>query len=418
MSDPLLSSDNPSALPVIIISAGPAGLMAAEVAARAGLPVEVFDARPSAGRKLLRAGIGGLNLTHAERDDQLLSRYGDGVRHLAPLLARFGRDDLLAWVHGLGIETFIGSSQRIFPVDKKAAPLLRAWLHRLRELGVRFHMGHRWQGWDDGALVFDTPSGAHTVKARATVHALGGASWPELGSDGTWVPLLEGRGVRVSPLRPSNCGFQVAWSEHFRQRFARAPVKSVRARLAEGRLVEGNWHSGELMVTDQGLEGGLIYALSAVAREQVAASGQTTVWLDLNPGRSEAQLAERLAQPRGRRSLAKHLKDKAGIDGVKAGLLREFTGPEVINDPAQLARSIKQLPVTLGAPFHINRAISSAGGVCFEALTGDLMLSASPGVFCAGEMLDWEAPTGGYLLTACFASGRVAGEGVVRWCQS
>lgn len=402
---------------IAVIGAGPAGLMAAEVIARAGFSVAVFDAKPSAGRKLLRAGIGGLNLTHGEPLSAFVDRYAERTGQVAPMLDRFGPSQLLDWVHGLGIETFVGSSQRIFPVDKKAAPLLRAWLTRLRGLGVQFHMRWRWVGWQDGALQFDTPDGTQVVHAHATVMAMGGASWPELGSDGRWVSPLEQQGILVAPLKPSNCGFQVAWSDHFRERFARQPIKSVRGRLGSANSNKDAWHSGELMVTEEGLEGGLIYALSAPAREAVAQNGHTTLLLDLNPGRSEAQLAERLSQPQGRRSLARHLKSKAGIEGVKAGLLREFCDHNVMNDPHQLARHIKQLPVPLGKPFAIARAISSAGGVRFEDLTQELMLKALPGVFCAGEMLDWEAPTGGYLLTGCFTSGWIAGTGVATFLR-
>lgn len=408
-----------TASPVIaIIGAGPAGLMAAEVIARAGFSVTVFDAKPSVGRKLLRAGIGGLNLTHGEPLPAFINRYGERTGQMAPMLDVFGPSQFLEWIHGLGIDTFVGSSQRVFPVDKKAAPLLRAWLTRLRDLGVQFHMRWRWLGWQDGALQFDTPVGVQLVHAQATVLAMGGASWPELGSDGRWVSPLEQEGLAIAPLEPSNCGFQVGWSDHFRERFARQPVKSVRARLSSDNSIKGAWHSGELMITEEGLEGGLIYALSAKAREEVAQHGYATAILDLNPGRTEAQLTERLSQPQGRRSLAKHLKTKAGIDGVKAGLLREFCESHVLNDPDQLALHIKQLPVPLGQPFTIARAISTAGGVRFEDLNTNLMLEKMPGIFCAGEMLDWEAPTGGYLLTGCFASGWVAGTGVVTFLQA
>ncbi len=403
--------------------------MAAEVIAAAGVKVAVFDAMPSAGRKLLRAGIGGLNITHAEDDVTFISRYGDRTAHIAPMLAEFGAEQLREWVHSFGIETFVGSSQRVFPVDKKAAPLLRAWLQRLRGMGVELHTRWRWLGWQDNGddsssdnqlLQFQTPNGVQTISAQATVLAMGGASWPQLGSDGNWVQLLQQRGVSVAALQPSNCGFSVNWSEHFREHFDRQPVKSVRACFNVNSVNEDgthlhNWHNGELMITAAGIEGGLIYAISAAAREHVNAHGSVTVWLDLNPSRSEAQLAARLAQPQGGRSLAKHLKDKAGIDGVKAGLLREFCNADVFGDSQQLAHAIKQLPLHLGQPFPIDRAISCAGGVRFEDMSADLMLQQLPGVFCAGEMLDWEAPTGGYLLTACFASGQVAGKGVVRY---
>lgn len=400
---------------VAIIGAGPAGLMAAEIVANAGFAVAVFDAMPSAGRKLLRAGVGGLNITHAEPLQAFISRYGERHAQIAPMLDALGPAELTEWVNELGIETFVGSSQRIFPVDKKAAPLLRAWLKRLRSKGVQFYMRSRWLGWEAGALHFETLDGMKLIHAEATVLALGGASWPELGSDARWVPVLKGQGITTAPFRPSNCGFYVSWSEHFKERFARSPIKSVRARLESESGDFSDWHSGELMVTENGLEGGLVYALSAIARRQVALYGQTTLWIDLNPGRSEAQLTTRLAQPQGKRSLARHLKSKAGIDGVKASLLREFGDGEMMKDPVYLARLIKQLPVRLGEPFSINRAISSAGGVRFEDLTEDLMLKALTGIFCAGEMLDWEAPTGGYLLTACMASGSVAGAGVLAY---
>lgn len=395
---------------VAVIGAGPAGLMAAEVMAQAGLQVTVYDAMPSAGRKLLRAGIGGLNLTHAEEQAAFVSRYGERQAVVAPWLATFGPEALRGWVHGLGIDTYVGSSRRVFPVGNKAAPLLRAWLKRLRASGVTLQMRWRWQGWQDGALLFHSPDGPQQVQPRATVLALGGASWPQLGSDGHWVEPLQQQGVAVAALRPANCGFAVDWSAHFRDRFARQPVKTVRASLDRQQ-----WSDGELMVTGDGLEGGLIYALSGPAREAVAQQGSVTLWLDLQPDRPLDSLVARLSQPRGRRSLAKHLKDKAAIDGIKAGLLREFSSTEILADPLLLARQIKALPLPLGQPFAISKAISSAGGVCFDALTDGLMIRNLPGVFCAGEMLDWEAPTGGYLLTACFASGKTAGQGVLQW---
>lgn len=403
---------------VAIIGGGPAGLMAAEQIARAGAAVELFDAMPSVGRKLLRAGIGGLNLTHAEASDTLVTRYGKRQTEIAALLARFGRDELLQWVHELGIETFTGSSQRIFPVGKKAAPLLRLWLHRLRGLGVKMHVRHRWLGWDaDGELIFQTQNGQLLHRADATVLALGGASWPQLGSDGAWVSLLQQKHICIAPLQASNCGFVVPWSEHFREKFARQPVKAVAATVDDAHG-ESHTRNGELMVTDSGLEGGLLYALSAPARDTLEQNGSVTLQLDLCPDRTLPQLEQRLAQPQGSRSLAKHLKDKAGIDGVKAGLLREFASAQALHDPQQLAQALKSLPVPLQATQPIAKAISSAGGVGFDELNPQLMLNRLPGVFCAGEMLDWEAPTGGYLLTACFASGFVAGKGVVQWLAS
>lgn len=395
---------------VAVIGAGPAGLMAAEVIARAGLSVAVYDAMPSAGRKLLRAGIGGLNLTHAEDISTFITRYGARQDIAARWLAAFSPDALRAWARDLGIETYVGSSHRVFPVGNKAAPLLRAWLHRLRQQGVHFHMRWRWLGWQDQTLQFQTPAGIQNIHPRATVLALGGGSWPQLGSTGEWVTRLQQRAITVMPLRPANCGFTVKWSDHFRERFQRQPVKAVRASLDRE-----HWISGELMVTAHGLEGGLMYALSSQARDAVERQGSTTLWLDLQPDRAMASLGARLSQPRGSRSLAKHLKDKAGIDGVKAGLLREFCPADDMSDPVLLAQRIKTLPIPLGEPFPITRAISSAGGVAFDMLNEDLMVKQFPGLFCAGEMLDWEAPTGGYLLSACFASGKIAGEGVVRW---
>lgn len=394
---------------VAVIGGGPAGLMAAEVLAGGGMQVEVYDAMPSVGRKFLMAGKGGMNITHSEPLERFLSRYGARREHIAPLLAEFGPEALRAWVQGLGIATFVGSSGRVFPSDMKAAPLLRAWLHRLRGAGVRFHMRQRWLGWDaEGGLRFAGPLGELRVRPDAVVLALGGGSWARLGSDGAWVPLLRGRGIGVAPLLPSNCGFEVGWSAHFRSRFAGQPVKPLVVSF------DGLRQQGELMITAHGIEGGVVYALSAPLREAIAAQGQAVLHLDLVPGRDEARLAADLARPRGRDSLAKHLRRHAGIEGVKAGLVREFAA-EALADPARLASALKALPLPLLATRPLDEAISSAGGVRFEELDGHLMLRAVPGVFCAGEMLDWEAPTGGYLLTACFASGKAAGQGVLEW---
>ena len=399
---------------VAVIGGGPAGLAAAEVIAAAGHRVEVFDAMPSPGRKFLLAGIGGLNLTHSEATPDFVARYGDRAARLAPMLQSFGADALREWAAGLGVETFVGSSGRVFPKEMKAAPLLRAWLHRLREAGVRLHVRHRWTGWRGEHLRFDTPAGEIEVHARATVLALGGGSWARLGSDGAWLPWLTERGVGVAPLRPANCGFEADWSEHFRTRHAGQPLKNVAARVIDHTGHEHKRH-GECVMTTSGIEGGLIYALSAPLRDTIEARGEATLHLDLAPGRSLERLQADLARPRGRRSLASHLQGKAGIDGVKAGLLRECTPREVMDDPAQLAAAIKHLPLRLLRPRPLDEAISSAGGVRLEALDENLMLKKLSGVFCCGEMLDWEAPTGGYLLTACFATGRRAGEGVLRW---
>jgi hypothetical protein len=403
---------NPENTPlrVAVIGGGPAGLMAAEVLSQGNVRVDLFDAMPSVGRKFLLAGKGGMNLTHSEARAPFLSRYGERQAQIEPWLASFGPDELRTWVHGLGIATFVGSSGRVFPTDMKAAPLLRAWLHRLRSAGVNFHVRHRWLGWSgQGVLRFASPDGETTRAFDAIVLALGGGSWARLGSDGAWVPLLRARGAAVAPLKPSNCGFDVAWSAHFRERHAGQPLKSVTLKF-------GEFHrQGEFVVTQNGVEGSLIYAASAAIRDAIEAQGETQVFLDLAPGKTLERVIKEVTHPRGSRSLSSHLQSRAGITGVKAGLLREALSKDVYADPRHLAAAIKALPLTLIAPRPLDEAISSAGGVEFAALDGRLMLNDLPGVFCAGEMLDWEAPTGGYLLTACFASGRVAGAGALAW---
>ncbi len=402
---------------VAVIGGGPAGLMAAEAASGAGARVDVYDAMASVGRKFLMAGKGGLNLTHSEPRPAFLSRYGARRAELESVLAGFGPDALRAWARGLGVDTFVGSSGRVFPAGMKAAPLLRAWLHRLRAAGVRFHVRHRWCGWEaDGALRLTTPQGERAVRADACVLALGGGSWARLGSTGAWVPLLAARGVRVLPLRPANCGFDVVWSGHFRGRFAGRPVKPVVLAHTGADGVESR-QQGEFMVTATGVEGGLVYALSARLRDEIEAKGAALLHLDLAPGRDLARLAQELSRQRGSSSMSNHLRRRAGITGVKAGLLRELLPAGEFADPLRLAAAIKALPLRLVAPRPLDEAISSAGGVAFEALDQRLMIAALPGVFCAGEMLDWEAPTGGYLLTACFASGRAAGAGAAAWLE-
>ena len=412
---------------IAIVGAGPAGLMAADALQAAGAQVHVFDAMPSVGRKFLLAGIGGLNLTHSEALPGFLARYAAREPALAPFLDEFGPEAVRAWAGELGIETFVGTSGRVFPKDMKAAPLLRAWLHRLRTGGVQFHMRHRWLGWaDDGAtLRFARPEGEHAFAADATVLALGGASWSRLGSDGAWVPLLAARGLAIAPLRASNCGFDVAptgpdragWSEHLRERFAGEPVKPVAITAADAAGVVHR-QQGEFVVTATGIEGSLVYAFSAGLREQVAAQGQATLTLDLLPQHTLEQVRVETRRPRGTRSLSTHLKSRLHLQGVKMGLLHELLSPAQLNDPDVLAGFIKALPLLVAAPRPIDEAISTAGGVAFESLDAGLMATAVPGLFIAGEMLDWEAPTGGYLLTACLATGRAAGRGAARWLQA
>ncbi len=405
----------PSSFRVAIIGGGPAGLMAAEVLGQAGVNVDLYDAMPSVGRKFLLAGVGGMNITHAEDYAAFVSRYGERAGDLRPLLDAFSPDSLREWIHGLGIDTFVGSSGRVFPSDMKAAPLLRAWLKRLRESGVQLHTRQRWLGWDEhGALRIAGPQGETQVEADATLLALGGGSWARLGSDGAWVPLLQNRGIAIAPLQPANCGFEVAgWSEHLREKFAGAPLKTVSLALP-GEAPR----KGEFVLTATGIEGSLVYALSAPIRNTINRDGAATVLLDLLPDRTLTQIASALARPRGSQSMAKHLHRQLKLDGVKAALLRELTDATTFQAPQALAAAIKALPIRLVRPRPLDEAISSAGGVPFEELDEGLMLRRLPGVFCAGEMLDWEAPTGGYLLTACFASGRAAAEGMLRWLRA
>ncbi|HEV7618732.1 MAG TPA: TIGR03862 family flavoprotein [Burkholderiaceae bacterium] len=415
-----MQTDSTRSRTVAVIGGGPAGLMAAETLMNAGVRVDLFDAMPSVGRKFLLAGKGGMNLTHSEPAQPFLSRYGTRRAQIAPLLDGFGPQALRDWVHGFGIDTFVGSSGRVFPADMKAAPLLRAWLQRLRAGGVQFHMRHRWLGWNDfaqgGPLRFATPDGEWCPHADAVVLALGGGSWARLGSDGAWVPLLKQHDIPVAVLQPSNCGFDVGWSEHFQTRFAGHPLKAVVASFTDtaGRTYR---RQGECMISATGVEGSLIYALSAPLRDEIAASGTVVLHLDLAPGKALQRVVDEVAHPRGSRSMSSHLQSRVGIAGVKAGLLRELVPLQDFTDPVRLAAAIKTLPLRLTAARPIDEAISSAGGVSFEALDERLMLRSMPGVFCAGEMLDWEAPTGGYLLTACFASGRSAGRGALAWLE-
>jgi uncharacterized flavoprotein (TIGR03862 family) len=417
---------------VAIVGGGPAGLMAAEVLARAGRRVDLFDAMPSVGRKFLLAGKGGLNLTHSEAFEAFAARYGGARAWLEPMLGRCGAAQLRAWAGDLGIETFVGSSGRVFPREMKAAPLLRRWLQRLRALGVRVHTRHRFSalGPASGAgrrppsLRFDTPDGPCDVAAEAVLLALGGASWPALGSDGAWVPVLGEAGVAIAPLRPANCGFDVArcsgdgiviagWSEHFRSRFVAAPLKGVRLQWIEpdGRPAA---QVGEFVITETGVEGSLVYAASAGIREAIATQGHAIVTLDLLAQRDAGWVGQALSAPRGSRSLSTWLKSRLGLEGLRLALMYELLPRDVLQDPSRLGAALKALPLRLASARPVGEAISTAGGVRRDALDDAQMLVALPGVFCAGEMLDWEAPTGGYLLTACFATGVAAAEGILR----
>lgn len=399
---------------VAVIGAGPAGLMAAEVLAKAGAKVTVFDAMPSAGRKFLMAGRGGLNLTHSELLPDFLKRYGAAESHLATVIHGFTPTDLRAWSEALGQPTFIGSSGRVFPEAFKASPLLRAWLRRLGESGVTFAFRHRWTGWNaGGALRFETPNGEKLVSSTATVLALGGASWAKLGSDGAWVHILAAKNVVIAPLRPANVGFDVAWSDIFKDRFEGQPLKGI--------ALSFGMHAvrGEAMVTRSGIEGGCIYALSSVLREAVMAEGKAMLRIALRPDLTINELLSKLAAPRGKQSFSNFLRKAIHLSPVAIGLLQEVTVGEGISlaslPPEKLASLINAVPITLTGVAPIARAISTAGGIAFDEIDDAFMLKRLPGVFVAGEMLNWEAPTGGYLLQASFATGVAAGKGALRW---
>ncbi len=398
---------------VAVIGGGPAGLMAAEVLSEARHRVTVYDRMPSAGRKLLMAGRGGLNLTNTDDLDRFLARYAAAAHRLKPIIERFRPEDLRAWSEGLGQRTFVGSSGRVFPEAFKASPLLRAWLARLDRRGVRFALRHRFDGWDEaGGLRLTAPEGPVSVRPAATVMALGGASWPRLGSDGAWVETLRRLGTAVAPLRPANMGFSVAWSEPFRARFEGEPLKRIRLAF-RGAAVRG-----EAVVTADGIEGGAVYALSAPLRDAVAAEGKAVLLVDLRPDLELESLARRLAAPRRSQSASTFLRKAAGLSPVGIALLREGSGGTLPGEPAALAALVKAVPLTLTGVKPVERAISTAGGVSFEAVDENLMLRHLPGVFVAGEMLDWEAPTGGYLLQAAFATGVAAGRGASAWLEA
>jgi len=419
---------------VAVIGAGPAGLMAAETLALAGHTVQVFEAKPSAGRKFLMAGRGGLNITHSEPAERFNARYGARAPEFATMLAALNANGLCEWVHGLGIETLVGSSGRVFPAEMKAAPLLRAWINRLRKQNVQFLMRHRWLGFVQGSqkqsLRFESPKGEVTVAPDATILALGGGSWARLGSDGAWWPLLQQHGVQLAPLLPSNGGFETKWSQHFIDQCAGQPLKTAEfwlmatlAKASKGRGKSAKAAAGkqtahlrgECLVTEHGLEGGMIYTLSAALRDEILRHGSATLYLDLLPDHTADKVLTEVSYPRGTRSLSSHLRSRLGVHGVKAALLRECLSAETFKDPVQLAEGLKSLPIVLTACRPIDEAISTAGGVQFEGLTRQLMIKSLPGVFCAGEMLDWEAPTGGYLINGAMASGKAAATGVSEW---
>ncbi|WP_313275160.1 TIGR03862 family flavoprotein [Stenotrophomonas sp.] len=399
---------------VAIIGGGPAGLMAAETVRAAGHQVDVYEAKGSPGRKFLIAGKGGLNLTHSDPHDLFVSRYRERAAEVGDWLADFDADALRAWALGFGVETYVGSSGRVFPVDRKAAPLLRGWVRRLKEQGVRLHVQHRWTGWDaNGDLCFDTADGTHTVTADAVVLAMGGGSWPQLGSDGAWTAPMAARGIDIVPLKPANCGFDLDWTAYFSERQAGAPLKPVVAHWID---LHGQPRSlqGECVITANGIEGSLIYALAADLRDALARDGKVQLHLDLLPGQTEAQVLEKLLRPRQGRSFGEYLRRQLGLGGVKSALLFEVLGKEAGQlPPERIAAALKRLPLSPLRPRPLAEVISTAGGVRLEALDAQLMLRDLPGTFCAGEMLDWEAPTGGYLLTACYASGLRAGRGVI-----
>ena len=403
---------------VAIVGGGPAGLMAAETLVAAGVAVDLYDAMGSVGRKFLVAGKGGLNLTHSEPRAAFQSRYGAREREVAVWLDRLDAEAIRTWARHHGIETFTGSSGRIFPLDLKAAPLLRAWHRRLREAGVHFHVRHRCVGLGaDASLLFNNPDGELHVRADAVVFALGGASWPQLGSDGEWTRWSGFKAIPIVPLKPANCGFDVAWSPHFSTRFAGQPVKPAWLTLRDA-FGNAEQVQGEFVVTGTGIEGSLVYALSARLRDAIARDGCAQVELDLAPGRDLSQLSGMLSKPRNGRSFSEFLRRNANISGVQAGLVHELIGRADCADPQLLARRLKAAPLTLVRPRPVAEAISTAGGVALESLDKNLMARTSPGIFFAGEMLDWEAPTGGYLLTACMASGKVAGQGVLAWLNT
>ncbi|MCB1446479.1 MAG: TIGR03862 family flavoprotein [Rhizobiaceae bacterium] len=397
---------------IAIIGGGPAGLMAADALASAGAAVTVYDAMPTVGRKFLLAGKSGLNITHAEDYDRFRTRFGPASARLRPALDAFTPDDVRKWAAGLGTETFVGSSRRVFPRVMKASPLLRAWLRHLDDLGVTIRTRHRWAGFEGDGLRIDAPSGPMAIRPDATLLALGGASWPRLGADAAWVEWLAGKGVAIAPFRPANCGFDVDWSHVMRAGFAGAPVKGVTATSAAGTF------PGEFVISRHGIEGSLVYHHAAALRDALERDGRAALTIDLAPGRGLERLARDLARQDRKASFSSRLRKGARLEGVKVALLRELAPALMPDDPDVLARGIKRLAIPLVRPRPIAEAISSAGGVAFDGVDDGFMLRALPGLFVAGEMLDWEAPTGGYLLTACLATGRAAARGILHWLES
>ncbi len=397
---------------IAIIGAGPAGLMAAQVLSDAGYAPTVFDAKPSAGRKFLQAGRGGLNLTHAEEFSLFVSRYFEAQAFLKATLEAFTPTDIRSWAQNLGFETYIGSSGKVYPVDKKAAPLLRAWLRRLKENSTQFKMKHRLVNWSKDIWQFQTPDGLKNYSFDAVILAFGGASWPHLGATGYWTTILKNKGLQISPLKPANMGFNVTYSKLFKEKFAGTPLKNVELSFRD---VNGKIHSklGELLVSEYGVEGSLIYTYSKLLREKIEQHSPITVHLDLFPHRSQNKLEQQLSAPHGKQSLSAFWK-RLGLSGVKASLLREVLAKESLNEPELVAQRLKNFPLCLESYRPIKEAISTAGGLKFENLDENLMLKEFPGVFCVGEMLDWEAPTGGYLLTAVMGQGKQAAQGLLK----
>jgi len=400
---------------VAIIGGGPSGLMAAEVLIKAGFKVDLYEAMSSVGRKFLMAGKGGLNISNDEPYDVFISRYSAKSDRVKAAIDMFSPVELKHWLHELGIDTYVGSSGRIFPTDMKAAPLLRKWIQRLRAAGVKFHMHHQWLGWVEGKeqeLLFSVKGDKYTVKVDAVILALGGASWPQLGSNGNWVPILAKQKVSIAPLRPSNCGFNVIWSDYFRSRYSGKPLKSVSITIRSKDGI-GTCHKGEVIITEYGLEGGLIYTLSAILRDDIVANGYAMIYLDLIPNINIEMVINKITKDRRKQSMANHLRKQLGIVGLKASILREIVNKSYLNDAEQLCLLLKALPIKLVAARPIAEAISSAGGVEFIELDHNLMIINKPRVFCTGEMLNWEAPTGGYLLTACLSLGKAVGIGLI-----